>query len=79
MAEGRWNTGIAHQLNLSPKNVEANVAAIFSKLSMPPGVRNLLEVPCSHDGPTSLPNLAEPPDRPDRCRGAVRRDDLDCC
>ena len=40
IAEGRSNTGIAHQLNLSPKTVEANIAAIFAKLSLPPHAEN---------------------------------------
>jgi DNA-binding NarL/FixJ family response regulator len=35
MAEGRSNSGIARALFLSPKAVEKNVAAIFSKLHLP--------------------------------------------
>ncbi|MCD5348818.1 response regulator transcription factor [Kineosporia mesophila] len=35
MAEGRSNSGIARELFLSPKAVEKNVAAIFSKLNLP--------------------------------------------
>ena len=35
MAQGRTNSGIAHDLFLSPKTIEANIASIFSKLHLP--------------------------------------------
>jgi DNA-binding NarL/FixJ family response regulator len=34
MAEGRSNTGIAHQLHLTPKTVEKHIASVFAKLGL---------------------------------------------
>jgi DNA-binding NarL/FixJ family response regulator len=36
MAEGRSNTGIAHELGISSSAVEKHVKQVFSKLDLPP-------------------------------------------
>ena len=36
MAEGRSNAGIAAEMHLAPKTVESHVAAVFTKLGLPP-------------------------------------------
>jgi DNA-binding NarL/FixJ family response regulator len=36
MAEGRTNQGIAAELDITPSGVEKHVAAIFTKLGLPP-------------------------------------------
>ena len=36
MAEGRTNQGIAAELEITPSGVEKHVAAIFTKLGLPP-------------------------------------------
>jgi DNA-binding NarL/FixJ family response regulator len=40
MAEGRSNAGIGKRLYVSPKTVEAHVAAVFSKLGLPAGTED---------------------------------------
>jgi DNA-binding NarL/FixJ family response regulator len=40
MAEGRSNSGIGHRLHLSQKTVEAHVAALLSKLGLPPAAED---------------------------------------